>query len=150
MSKEANGRMDLPLFRGGDGVAMEFDGKSFSFRSDRPEIFRAKITGSTGTSPIAYSWVEVSDTITGVGWEEKTSGRFGSVSASPAYELNNFAVPDGSLVFMREKCYAPGAADSTVYEFAYGGASAPVAATVVTSIQCTGNQLIVGYEEIGG
>lgn len=141
---------DLPTFRAGEGLAMDFDGNSISYRLDSPDLFRAKITGATGSAPIAYSWVELADTAAGTGWEAKPSGRSGTTTSSPAFELNNVSVPPNSIVFMREKCLASGASDSVVYEFAYGSPGTSVSATVVTSIQCTGNQLIVGYDEIGG
>lgn len=149
-----NNKQDFPFFRGGDGVGMIFDGKSFSFHSNRPEMFRAKITGSSGTDPIAYSWIELEDDASGVGWQENENGRSGTTEEGAAFEFNNNQVPDGAIVWMREKCYSQGINNSVVFEFSFGAASdvpppLPIT-TVVTSIQCTGNQLIVGYEEIGG
>lgn len=145
---------ELPTFRAGEGLAMDYDGNCISYRLEKFDLFRAKITGSAGTSPTAYSWVELADTPAGTGWQNKPAGRSGTTSSSPAYELNDFAVPTNSRVWMREKCLASGVGNSIVYEFAFGAVPEtpppPSTHTVVTSIQCTGNQLIVGYEEIGG
>jgi len=144
-----NSQPDYPIFRGGDGVDMQFDGKSFSFQSNRPELFRAKITESSETDLIAYSWVEVRDTSDGTGWEDDPNGRAGTADICPAYEFNNAEVPEGSIVWMREKCYSDDT-QSIAYEFNYCAlvSLTKIKKTMVASVQCSGNQLLVTYEEV--
>ncbi len=140
-------KIDYSILRGSADIDIRFDGKSFSFQSNRPEMFRAKITGSSGTDPIAYSWVEVRDSSDGTGWEEDANGRAGTTTMCPAYEFNNAEVPDDSIVWMREKCYSDDM-NSIVYEFTYSASLQKTPTTIVTGIQCNGNQLLVTYDEV--
>jgi hypothetical protein len=155
------GEEEVPLMRGGNGVKMDFDGRSISFSSDEPNFFVARITGRdgcSGTPAYIYAWEEMTPVGNGITYQVKPSGRVGTLTKYAAFELNNVAVDNNKLVFMRERCYASGAftcptytgsaINTLVYDFsAGGGGSSPsMDCPHVSSVQCTGGLLTVTYD----
>lgn len=155
------GMANIPLMRGGDGIKMDFDGRSISYSLDQVNFFVARITGRdgcSGTPAYIYAWEEMEPVGNGITYQVKAGGRVGTLSKYPAFELNNVAVDNGKLVFMRERCYATGAftcptytgssLNTLVYDFSAGGGSATPSMDCphVSSVQCTGGQLVVTYD----
>lgn len=150
---------EVPLMRGGNGVKMDFDGRSISFSSDEPNFFIARITaqgGCSGTPAYIYAWEEMVPAGNGITYQVKPNGRSGSLTKYPAFELNNTAVPNSKIVFMRERSYASGAftcptytgadLNTPVYDFIYGGGGGPENCPRVSNVTCTANMLVVTYQ----
>lgn len=78
--------------------------------------FAAQITGSAGSSPVAYAWKEMRLNPAGGALAAMENGRVGSTTISPAYEINNHTVPTGTNVWLRLRGWQ---GSQLVYEFHY-------------------------------
>jgi hypothetical protein len=104
----------MTQLRPGRGLNIRADGESIHIDHPERELVVAQITGNGGPCPstgasnqscgVAHSWIEMAPSgKDGCGYVAKLLGRTGSLTNSPAYEINGNTIPTGTLVFLRER-----------------------------------------------
>ncbi len=147
--------------RPGDGIAIESNGIGISITNTNRPLIPGKITAVgtpityTSVTPsltvTPYSWVELTPDKNGVGYVTKTGGIVGTTSPlkNPLFEINDELLAVDDFVWVRERAFYQEASNQVVYECVRGGRRVtPV--TAVTSVQCTGNNLVVTYDDVAG
>lgn len=127
------------------------DGTSLLLDPQVDPVFPAKITGNFAAGGNTYyAWTEMQPRKDGTGYEVVTGGRTGSSTSGYARELNGSAsVATNTLVMMRPVTVTDNASltPSTLFEFAVSGAGGnSMDCSHVSSVQCTGGQLVVVYD----
>jgi hypothetical protein len=126
------GGSDYFLWDGGDGTNIlmwsEYQCKAFS-----------------------HAWIEQQICANGYDYEDMPSsiaryGTIGETVSQPAFALDGSQSTVGAIVLMRPRSI--GGSDSTIFEFlkGEGGGEGTMNCPHVTSVQCTGGLLIVGYD----
>lgn len=139
--------MNHPVFREGNKIKLNFDGRAIEIECTVEEIFPARIiesyspgsnpsggsipgSGTSGWSGVldtdrpCYSWTEIEPTVNGLDYVDKLDGRIGTATECPAFEMNDSPVLPGTRVWMRKMGFATGGTlndgneiNSSVYEF---------------------------------
>jgi len=127
------------------------DGSSVLLEPQIDPVFPAKITGNfTAGGNTYYTWTEMQPKKDGTGYEVVTGGRTGSSTSGYARELNgSTSVATNTLVMMRPVTVTDNASltPSTLFEFAVSSAGgSSMDCPHVSSVQCTGGQLVVVYD----
>lgn len=128
------------------GFNLASDGQGALVLQAAPGWFVAKITGSfTAAGATYYTWAEQEPKEDGTGYRAIPNGKTGTSTANWAREINGItSVATDTIVLMRPIIVtkAGGAGKTQLHEFAVGGGGG---GGFVTSVQCTGGQLIVTY-----
>ena len=137
----------IPVLRAGPGMGISLEGQAIVFSVLKTPEIVARIIESAGFENEAgntvYKWIEQQVDASGGGYEDMPGGRNGDGIVNPAVELNNQTVTDNTIVILRERGVGTDYRGQMFYEFAIGGAGAPLLITVVTDITCASGVLQV-------
>jgi hypothetical protein len=128
------------------------DGTSILLEPQVDAFFPAKITGNFAAGGNTYyTWTEQTAKKDATGYEIVTGGRAGTSTSGYAREMNASAtVPTNTIVMMRPVTITDNVAltPSTLFEFVVssGGGGSALNCPHVSSVQCTGGQLVVTYD----